>query len=126
MKKIVAILFIVMMSNYSIAQKFTNLNGKIFRQIDQIPNSTTDLMFISNTEVVYIITNVFNGKTYVDECPGKSTFINNKVNINCICKDKEIYPDPIKDSFIYNPKSLTLNSTIYKSVDGKDFVWEMK
>jgi hypothetical protein len=126
MKKIVAILFIVIMSNYSIAQKSSNLNGKIFQLIDQIPNSTTDLMFISNSEVVYVITNVFNGKTYVDECPGKTTFINNKLTINCICKDKEIYPDPIKDSFIYNPKSQTLTSTIYKSVDGKYFVWEMK
>lgn len=126
MKKIVAILFIVIMSNYSIAQKSSNLNGKIFQLIDQIPNSTTDLMFISNSEVVYVITNVFNGKTFVDECPGKTTFINNKVTINCICKDKEIYPDPIKDSFIYNPKSQTLTSTIYKSVDGKYFVWEMK
>jgi hypothetical protein len=41
-------------------------------------------------------------------------------------KDKEIYTDPIKDGFIYNPKSQTLTSTIYKSVDEKDFVWEMK
>lgn len=96
MKKNVPILFIVMMSNYSIAQKSTNLNGKIFRQIDQIPNSTTDLMFISNTEVVYIITNAFNGKTFVDECPGKSTFINNKVNINCISKTKKYTQTPLR------------------------------
>jgi hypothetical protein len=53
MKKIVPILFIVMMSNYLIAQKSSNLNGKIFRQIDQIPNSTTDLMFISNRGYIY-------------------------------------------------------------------------
>ena len=116
----------LIISGYAIAQKSNNLNGKIFRLIDQIPNSTTDLKFISNTQVVLIITNDINGKIYIDECPGKSTFINNKVTINCVCNDKELYPDPEKDSFIYNPKSQTLTSTISRSVDGKYFVWEMK
>lgn len=114
------------MSNHAKAQKANNLNGKIFQQVEKIRNSTSELKFISNTQVVYVITNVINGKTYIDECHGKSTFLNNKITINCMCNDKEIYPDPIKDSFIYNSKLQTLTSTSYRSVDGKYFVWEIK
>jgi hypothetical protein len=121
---IIAIIFII--SCNAIAQKSNNLIGKTFQQIENISNSTTEIKLISNTQVVYVITNVINGKTYIDECPGKSTFINNKLTINCNCSDKEIYPDPIKDSFLYDSKSNTLTSTSFRSVDGKFFVWENK
>jgi hypothetical protein len=126
MKKNIIIAIIFIISCNAIAQKSNNLIGKTFQQIENISNSTTEIKFISNTQVVYVITNVINGKTYIDECPGKSTFINNKLTINCNCSDKEIYPDPIKDSFVYDSKSNTLTSTSYRSVDGKFFVWENK
>jgi len=126
MKKNIIIAIIFIISCNAIAQKSNNLIGKTFQQIENISNSTTEIKFISNTQVVYVITNVINGKTYIDECPGKSTFINNKLTINCNCSDKEIYPDPIKDSFVYDSKSNTLTSTSFRSVDGKFFVWENK
>ena len=126
MKKNIIIAIIFIISFNAIAQKSNNLIGKTFQQIENISNSTTEIKFISNTQVVYVITNVINGKTYIDECPGKSTFINNKLTINCNCSDKEIYLDPIKDSFVYDSKSNTLTSTSYRSVDGKFFVWENK
>ncbi len=126
MKKNIIIAIIFIISCNAIAQKSNNLVGKTFQQIENISNSTTEIKFISNTQVVYVITNVINGKTYIDECPGKSTFINNKLTINCNCSDKEIYPDPIKDSFVYDSKSNTLTSTSFRSVDGKFFVWENK
>jgi hypothetical protein len=124
MKKIVTVLIILIISYHTIAQKSNNLNGEIFRQVDKIPNSTTDLKFISKGYVLYLITNVINGKTYIDECPGKYTFVKNKLMINCLCNDKELYPEPIKESFIYDSKSQILTSTNSRSVDGKYFIWE--
>jgi hypothetical protein len=107
------------------AQAELDLTNKTFLQDDEIPNSTTELFFTSKNQVTYIITNEINGKTYIDKCPGKATLSGNKISIICNCADKELYPDPIKDSFIYDSKNKTLISTSYRSRNGVYFVWSL-
>jgi hypothetical protein len=125
MKKILIIATIILSFGITNAQNATNLIGKSFEQIDNIPNSTTTLFFKSNTIVIYVITNIINGKTIIDECPGKCTIIGNKISIKCSCSDKEIYPDPITDNFIYDTKYQTLTSSSYRSRDGKFLLWKL-
>ena len=108
------------------AQNNIDLTGKTFQQVDKIPNSTTELYFASKTQVDYIITNVINGKTYVDRCKGNVNIKGSKILINCSCDDKEIYPEPIVDGFNYNSKSQTLTSISNRSTDGVYFVWKVK
>lgn len=111
---------------YGKAQTSVDMSGKVFQLIEKIPNSTTELKFKSNTEVTYVITNYIFGKTYIDECPGKSIINGNTITISCICKNKELYPDPISDRFTFDAKSRTLISTDHRTVDGIYFVWELK
>ena len=108
------------------AQNELNLTGKTFQKVDKTPSSTSEVYFASKTEVVYIITSVISGKTYIDKCPGKATINGNKVSINCLCDDKEIYPDPILDSFNYDSQSKRLTSASYRSIDGVWVVWNLK
>lgn len=126
MKHLFLFSFILLMIANLAAQGSFDLTGKIFQQVDNIPNSTTDLKFNSNTQVLIIITNQMNGKTYVDECPGKATVQGNKITIYCTCEDREIYPDPIRDSYTYDQKSQVLTSTSYRSAVGKYFIWKLK
>jgi hypothetical protein len=108
------------------AQSSFDLTGKKFEQIDEIPNSSTFLYFKSNTEAVYIMTgSLMSGKTFRDECSCKATIQGNKISINCICDDREIYPDPIKDSFVYDPNTKSLSSTTYRSLKGNPFIWKL-
>jgi hypothetical protein len=106
-------------------QSTFDLSGKQFEQIDDIP-STTTLYFKSNSTASYVMVSTIGGKTYRDECSCKATVSGNKISINCICDDKEIYPDPIKDSFMYDEKNQILTSTSYRTVDGKYFIWKSK
>ena len=92
----------------------------------KIPNGSTEVYFNTKTEVIYTITNTINGKTFVDKCTGKAIISGNKISIKCLCDDKEIYPDPIEDSFIYDSKSKKLTSTSYRSTDGVYFIWNLK
>ena len=107
------------------AQTELDLTNKTFLQEDEVP-STTELFFTSKNQVTYIITSEINGKTYIDKCPGKATLSGNKISIICNCADKEIYPDPIKDSFVYDSKTKTLISSSYRSRNGVYFVWRLK
>jgi hypothetical protein len=108
------------------AQTELDFTGKTFQQVEKIPNSTTELHFTSKNQVTYIITNIINGKTYIDKCNGKATLSGNKISVKCICDDKELYPDPISDSFVYNATSKTLTSTSYRSTDGVYLIWKLK
>jgi hypothetical protein len=125
MKNLSLLLFSFLFLSTLQAQTTIDLTGKQFEQIDDIP-STTTLYFKSNTTASYVIVSTIGGKTYRDECSCKATISGNKISINCICDDKEIYPDPIKDSFVYDPQSQTLTSTSYRTVAGKYFVWKSK
>ena len=126
MKKILILATMLLTFGFAKAQSDLDLTNKTFQQVDKIPNSTTELFFSSKNNVVYIITNVINGKTYVDKCPGKATVSGNNISINCMCEDKDIYPDPIKDSFTYDSKSKTLTSKSYRSTEGIYFIWNLK
>jgi hypothetical protein len=125
MKNLSLLLFSFLFLSTLQAQTTIDLTGKQFEQIDDIP-STTTLYFKSNTTASYVMVSTIGGKTYRDECSCKATISGNKISINCICDDKEIYPDPIKDSFVYDPQSQTLTSTSYRTVAGKYFVWKSK
>ncbi len=107
------------------AQIELDLTHKTFLKEDEVP-STTELFFTSKNQVTYIITSEINGKIYIDKCPGKATLNGNKISIICNCADKEIYPDPIKDNFVYDSKANTLISTSYRSRNGVYFVWRLK
>jgi hypothetical protein len=118
--------FIVCIISFLKAQN-TDFSGKKFEQIDEIPNSTTHLYFKSNTESVFVMTNVLmSGKTYIDECPCKTTVKGNNIEISCVCEDKELYPDPITDSFVYDSATNSLKSTSYSDRNRNPIYWKFK
>jgi hypothetical protein len=119
MKKLLFIAAMLLTFRAVNAQKELDLTNKTFLQEDESP-ATTELFFTSKNQVTYIITNEIYGKTYIDKCPGKATLSGNKISIICNCADKEIYPDPIKESFVYDSKTKTLKSTSYS------LVWRLK
>jgi hypothetical protein len=125
MKNIFLISFILFVFGSLNAQTSIDLSGKIFQNEKNTINSSCELKFKSNTQVVYIITNVINGKTYIDECNGKSIVNGNKISIVCTCADKEMYTEPIEDSFTYESKSKFLTSG-KRSIDGKNIIWKLK
>jgi hypothetical protein len=126
MKNVLMLVMATFSFGIATAQAELDLTNKTFQQVDKIPNSTTEIYFTSKNQVIYIITNVINGKTYIDKCPGKATISGTKITVNCSCEDQEIYPDPILESFTYDSKSKTLTSTIYTTTEGTYFVWNMK
>jgi hypothetical protein len=127
MKTLLFISAVVFSINFCNAQSNYDLTGKKFEQIDEIPNSSTFLYFKSNTEAVYTMTgSLMSGKTFRDECSCKTSVQGNKISINCICDDREIYPDPIKDSFVYDAATGSLKSTSYSDRNQNPFIWKLK
>lgn len=122
MKKTGIIISMILLSFMVKSQSTLNLTGKIFVQNDEIPNSTTELHFQSSTKVLYVMTNYVLGKTYIDKCIGNAKIKGNNISINCLCDDKELFPDPIKENFIYDPKTKQLTSTKYVP----NIVWNLK
>ena len=121
MKKIIFSVFLVTICYLGSAQT-TGLAGKRFLQSDNIPGETY-LRFESNTRATYIMTSM----GYTDECPCSCIVSGNKISIKCVCSDKEIYPDPIEDSFTYDAAKGILTSTRYRtSSSGAFFVWNLK
>ena len=119
-KAILGILFII--SCLLVQAQTVNLSGKRFLQTDNIPGDTY-IRFDSNSNAVYIMT----GSGYTDECACSCNVNGNKISIKCICADKDIYPDPIEDSFTYDASKGTLTSTRYRtSSSGAYFVWNLK
>jgi hypothetical protein len=55
----------------------------------------------------------FNGKIMQDVCYGSVILESNKIKVSCMCDDKEIYPDPLKEVFIFDAASYTLTTTIH-------------
>ena len=125
MKSILLAILAVFLGGAIHAQKSIDLSGKAFAHEKNTTISSSVLKFKPNNQVVYVITNDINGKIYVDECPGKSTIQGNKISIVCNCPDKEIYPDPIKDSFTFDAVSNSLISGS-KNLNGKNIIWKSK
>ena len=107
--------------------QIADLTGKQFHQMDEMPDSDTYLKFVSSTKATYIMTGTLpiSHQSYRDECPCTVTITGSKVSIRCICSDKEVYPDPIEDSFTYDSKTQTLTSTRFRSLDGEYWVWKL-
>lgn len=126
MKNLLFVILALFIVQNSKAQNPPDLTNKTFILQEKIPNSTTELLFLSKTKVNYIITNLINGKTFIDKCPGTATYVGSKISIKCLCEDKDLYPDPIEDTFIYDSKYSILKSTQSRTIDGLYFEWKLK
>ena len=124
MKKIFFLSIMLIFGGICMSQNVLDLKNKQFHQLDKTPNSDTYLTFLSNSKAMYIMTGSLpiSGKSFRDECPCAVTVSGNKISISCICDDKEIYPDPIEDSFIYETQNQKLISNRY-SIGGKYIEW---
>jgi hypothetical protein len=111
-------------------QTSPSLNGLQFELYDKTNGSSEAIKFTSNTQAMYIISGILpiSGKSYRDECPCKCTVSGTKITINCICSDRDVYPDPITDSFVFDSKARILTSTKYKytndSAPSSDLAWK--
>jgi hypothetical protein len=117
-------------SKHVIAQSnVDDLKGKTFLKVGKTPDMDNyeEIYFISKTEVVYIITNKIRGKIYVNKCSGKAIVNRNIISIKCYCDDKDLFPEPIEDKFIYNPKNKKLVSERYSwTGNGDNIIWNIK
>lgn len=116
--RVICFLIFLIASYSSIAQS-PMLSSKRFVMTENIPGETL-LIFDSNGNATYVM----KGSGYEDRCPCSCTVKGKETFIKCICQDKDIYPDPIEDSFMYNSATNTLTSTRYRtSPSGSFIVW---
>ncbi len=114
----ICFLIVLITTSSSHAQSPT-LSGKRFVMTETIPGETI-LIFDSNGNATYVM----KGNGYEDKCPCSCYVKGKETVIKCICQDKDIYPDPIEDSFVFNDAKNVLTSTRYKtSSSGSFIVW---
>lgn len=112
MKYCITFLFIFFV-NFAIGQTGSNVTGKTFEYIDKLTGSKEVYTFLSSTKVKLVMLSEFNGKIMQDVCFGTVVFESNKIKVSCICDDKEIYPDPLKEAFVFDAASNSLTTTIH-------------
>ncbi|MFM7645551.1 MAG: hypothetical protein ACKO41_02445 [Sphingomonadales bacterium] len=111
------ILLILNLTLYTVqAQSAVNLSGLRFQQLQLDKSSYAILEFTSNRQVSYVMGGVLpmSGRSYRDVCPGTYTVTEGKILIRCVCADKEVFPDPLEDSFRYDASKKVLTSTRYQ------------
>ena len=112
MKFCIALLFIFF-TNHVIGQTGFNLTGKTYAYVDKLTGSKEAYTFLSSTKIKLVMLSEFNGKIMQDVCFGSVVFELNKIKVSCICDDKEIYPDPLKEAFVFDAASNSLTTTIH-------------
>lgn len=130
MFRIIYILICLCASGFTYAQSPADLTGLRFEQLDKNEDASSVLQFFSNKQAVYIMSgkSLYSGRRYSDQCPCTVTVNKTAVTIRCICDDRDIYPDPIEDAYIYDNKMGKLTSTRYKYSSGSapSPEWTMK
>ena len=112
MKSLITLILIFFI-NLANGQTAVNVTGKTFEYIDKLTGGKESYTFISNSKVKLVMQSEFNGKIMQDVCYGNVVFESLKVKVSCICDDKEIFPDPLKEVFIFDAGSNTLVTTIH-------------
>ena len=112
MKYCIALLFMYF-TNLAIGQTGFNLTGKTYAYVDKLTGGKEAYTFLSSTKIKLVMLSEFNGKIMQDVCFGTVVFESNKIKVSCICDDKEIYPDPLKEVFIFNAATNSLTTTIH-------------
>lgn len=90
-----------------------NLVGKTFTYFDRITGSSESYTFIDNKKLKWVGKTEFGGKQYQDICYGTYSIEANKIRVIYACDDKEVYPDPHKEVFIFSSLNNTLTTTIH-------------
>ena len=130
MKKIFFFILALFAFNISNAQSDINLSGMRFEEYTKASDASTILEFKSNTRAIYIMSGVspFSGRSFQDICQCTAIVNGNRVNIKCNCEDKEVYPDPIIDNFVFDKSHKQLVSTKYQYTDGsapnRELAWK--
>ncbi len=107
------VLLFIFLTNLAIGQTGINLTGKTYEYIDKLTGSKEAYTFLSNNKIKLVMLSEFNGKYMQDVCFGTVVFESNKIKVSCICDDKEIYPDPLKETFIFDTATNSLITTIH-------------
>lgn len=121
MKKIIVTLLFFMASFYAgRTQTGIKLFGMNFQQKSKNSDSYTQIHFVSDKQVNYVMGGVLpiSGRAYKETCEGTYTIIGNKINIRCQCADKEMYPDPIEDNFIFDSRTKSIKSSRFRYTSG--------
>lgn len=123
MKCSITVLFIFF-TNLAIGQTSFNLTGKTFEYIDRLTGGKEAYTFLSSTKIKLVMLSEFNGKVLQDVCFGTVVMESNKIKVSCICDDKEIYPDPLKEVFIFDSAANLLTTTIHYDQSRKPRVFK--
>jgi hypothetical protein len=126
MKNLFILATVLLYFNVANAQNSLNLIGKTFEYTDKYTNAKTQYTFLSNNKVKLVMLTESNSKQFKDICFCQSSIEGNRIKANCICEDKEIFPDPLKETFIYDPKTNTLTTTIYYDQNRKPQIYILK
>lgn len=126
MKNLFILATVLLSFNVANAQNSLNLIGKTFEYTDKYTNAKTQYTFLSNNKVKLVMLAESNSKQFKDICFCQSSIEGNRIKTNCICEDKEIFPDPLKETFIYDPKTNTLTTTIYYDQNRKPQIYILK
>lgn len=126
MKYLVVALVLMINSHLTFSQKGSSLISKTFEYVDRSANNVEQYSFLSETKVRLVMKSVVNGDFFEDVCVCQYTIDGNKINVNCICEDKEIYPNPLKETFIYNRGKNTLSTTIHYDKNKQPRVFKLK
>ncbi len=126
MKNLIVTAIALLTYNFSHAQDSFILTGKTFEYINNESNTKEQYAFTSNTEAKLTMLSDFNGQSYKDVCLCKFALEGDKVKISCNCEDKEIYPEPLKETFIYDKSKNTLTTTIHYDRNKNPRIFQLK
>lgn len=90
-----------------------NLAGRTFVYFDKFTGSKESFIFTDNKKVKWVGQTEFAGKQYEDICFGNYAIEGNKIKVVYSCDDKEVYPEPQRETFVFSTNSNTLTSTIH-------------
>jgi hypothetical protein len=105
------------------AQKPIKIEGKTFENVDE-NNSKEQYTFLSNNKAKLVMKTEVNGKYFEDICSCQYNVEGSKIKIICNCEDKEVYPNPLKETFIYNSNLGTLTTTIHYDRNRKPRIFQ--
>lgn len=123
MKKL--LYFTIFLSLFNVnAQQKVNLTGKTFSYTDPRTLGVEKYSFLSNSKATLLMISSYNGQTFRDVGNCQSSVEGNRVKINCICEDRDTFPDPLKEIFIYDAKTGNLSTTVHFDQNRRPRVFE--
>lgn len=99
--------------NSILAQSKFSIDDKAFEYIDPYTKGKEIYKFSQKNKVTLTLVSTISGKTYIDKCFGNYVIEKEKIKVITTCEDRELFTEPIKETFLYDSNNKVLKTTIH-------------